>query len=106
MPGRAGAVAPRAALCYSYGKYSLSETDAHRSANDANEAWAAGPITSPEGVRSGISERTVAETRSNREDALIPAIPGCGLQIDDACEDTRFEPLPGHGRCGCGTDGS
>jgi hypothetical protein len=29
-----------------------------------------------------------------------------GLQIDDACEDTRFEPLPGHGLCGCGTDGS
>jgi len=27
-------------------------------------------------VRSGIGERTVAETRSNREDALIPAIPG------------------------------
>ena len=27
-------------------------------------------------VRSGISERTVAETRSDREDALIPAIPG------------------------------
>ena len=27
-------------------------------------------------VRSGISEPTVAETRSNREDPLIPAIPG------------------------------
>src|SRR6516165_1988451 len=27
-------------------------------------------------VRSGIRERTVAEIRSNREDALMPAIPG------------------------------
>ena len=36
-------------------------------------AWAAGPISGPEG-RSGISERTVAETRSDREDAPIEIV--------------------------------
>ena len=38
MPGRAGGVAPGGPHCDSYGKYSLSETDAQRSANDANGA--------------------------------------------------------------------
>ena len=36
-------------------------------------AWAAGPSAARR-VRSGISERTVAETRSNREDAPIAIV--------------------------------
>src|SRR6516162_3389375 len=74
MPGRAGGMAPNGRTATHTGKYSLSETDVQRSANDANGAWAAAPSRARR-VRSGIGERTVAETRSNK-DALMPSIPG------------------------------
>ena len=53
MPRRAGGMAPNDRTATHTGKYSLSETDVQRSANDANGAWAAGPINGPEGSAVG-----------------------------------------------------
>ena len=62
MPGRAGGMAPNGRTATHTGKYSLSETDVQRSANDANGAWAAGPINGPEEPAfAGASGRVGAE---------------------------------------------
>src|SRR5215813_197205 len=55
---------PAAALCDSYGKYSLSETDVQRSANDANGAWA-GIATDGSERPMWVEERTRSRGRGS-----------------------------------------